>query len=72
VGFDSEAGALRIKAPTQALSGWAGKTADFWSQLEQWNLEGFTVQLLCVNSGERRRLLELLEERGYRPGQDRL
>ena len=60
----------RISAPTQSITGWAGRPEDFWGQLNQWNLDGYTVQLLCVNTGERRRLHELLKERGYRLGKD--
>lgn len=63
-------GVTRIKTPMNSISGWAGHTSDFWEQLDQWAKEDYAVQLLCVNSGERRRLHELLEERGYRVGQD--
>jgi transcription-repair coupling factor (superfamily II helicase) len=54
----------------QSITGWAGQSGDFWAQLKEWDLQQYTVQLICVNSGERRRLHELLEEQGYRPGED--
>jgi len=69
VAHDKAAGAKRILAPMQSLQNWGGHTQDFWEQLKQWDLAGYSVHLLCVNSGERRRLHELLEERGYRLGQ---
>ncbi len=60
----------RVKMPSTSIAGWAGHAQDFWDQLERWGADGYTVQLLCVNTGERRRLYELIEERGYRIGQD--
>jgi transcription-repair coupling factor (superfamily II helicase) len=70
IGYERNQELPRFQAPMQSITGWAGHSGDFWSQLKQWDLEGFTVQLLCVNSGERKRLYELLEEEGYRPGED--
>ncbi|MBX3176211.1 MAG: transcription-repair coupling factor [Candidatus Hydrogenedentes bacterium] len=70
IGYDRDPDTPRFQAPMQSITGWAGHSGDFWSQLKQWDLDGFTVQLLCVNTGERRRLYELLEEQGYRPGED--
>ena len=70
VGQDPVPGAERLRLPTHSITGWAGKTGDFWEQLKEWDLEGYTVVLLCLNTGERRRLFELLDEQGYRPGQD--
>jgi transcription-repair coupling factor (superfamily II helicase) len=64
-------GAKRILAPMHSITGFAGKTQDFWEQLKRWDLDGYRVHLVCVNSGERRRLHELLEEQGYRVGQDK-
>ncbi len=66
------AGVVRVTTPMNSISGWAGHTSDFWEQLDAWIRDDYAVQLLCVNSGERRRLHELLEERGYRLGQDTL
>ena len=60
----------RVKMPSTSIAGWAGHAQDFWDQLNRWGADGYTVQLICVNSGERRRLYELLEEKGYRPGQE--
>jgi len=70
IGYERQEDAPRFSAPMQSITGWAGHSGDFWEQLKTWDLEGFTVQLLCVNTGERRRLFELLEEQGYRPGED--
>jgi transcription-repair coupling factor (superfamily II helicase) len=70
VGYERAEDAVRITAPMRSMTGWAGQTDDFWEQLKQWDVEGYTVQLLCVNTGERRRLHELIEEQGYRLGQD--
>lgn len=63
-------GVARFIAPMHTMSGWAHRAEGFWDQLKEWDAEGYTVQLYCNNTGERRRLFELLEERGYRPGQD--
>ncbi len=70
VAQDKAQDAIRFRCPTQSIRGWAGAIDDFWEQLKQWDLAGYTVQLYCVNTGERRRLIELLEEQGYRPGRD--
>ncbi len=70
IGYERTDETPRFKAPMQSITGWAGHSGDFWEQLKEWDLQGFTVQLLCVNTGERRRLYELLEEQGYRPGED--
>jgi len=70
IGYDRRTDTPRFHAPMQSISGWAGHSGDFWAQLKDWDLQGFTVQLLCVNTGERRRLFELLDEHGYRPGED--
>ncbi|MBI1320618.1 MAG: transcription-repair coupling factor [Candidatus Hydrogenedens sp.] len=70
VGYDASPEVPRVKMPTTSVKGFAGHTQDFWEQLKQWDLDGYTVQLLCANAGERRRLMELIEEHGYRLGQD--
>ncbi|MFP4500238.1 MAG: transcription-repair coupling factor [Candidatus Hydrogenedentota bacterium] len=64
-------GAERIVASMHAVGTFTGKAEGFWDQLTKWDAGGYRVRLLCDNTGERRRLLELLEEKGYRPGQDR-
>ncbi|MFA6240884.1 MAG: transcription-repair coupling factor [Candidatus Hydrogenedentales bacterium] len=61
---------IRVSANMQALSEWHGRTDAFWEQLQEWDKAKYTVVLLCATSGERKRLHELLEERGYRVGQD--
>lgn len=70
VGLETAGGGKRFRSPMKSISGFAGHTSDFWDQLEAWGVAGYTVQLLCGNSGERRRLIELLEEHGYRLGED--
>lgn len=70
VGLAPVPGVPRFTSPMRSMAGWAGHIDDFWEQLRQWDLEGYAVRLLCVNSGERRRLYELLEEQGYKLGQD--
>jgi len=62
--------ATSLRTPMHSIASFAGQTGTFWEQLKAWDLEGYRVRLLCVNTGERRRLYELLEEQGYRPGQD--
>lgn len=71
VAYDKSPTATRLRAQTQSVSNWADRVEGFWEQLQQWDSEGFTVQLYCDNVGERRRLLELLREHGYRPGEDK-
>lgn len=68
VAHAAEPGATRLLAPMSSMTAWSGKVDSFWEQLEAWGIAGYTVQLLCTNSGERRRLVELLDERGYTPG----
>ncbi len=58
----------RLTQPMHSVATWAGDIDGFWGQLKQWDANGFTVSLVCHNTGERQRLLELLEEQGYRPG----
>ncbi len=70
VGQDKEEGAARFNETMHSITGWAGHNDDFWDQLKKWELEGYRVQLVCVNTGERRRLYELLEDRGYRLEKD--
>ena len=70
VPFAAEEGVARVQLAMGAIAGWQGQNDAFWKQIEQWDREKFTVVLLCATSGERKRLYELLEERGYRPGQD--
>ena len=69
--FAAREGVPRVQGPMRALAGWQGHNEEFWKQLQEWDREGYTVVLLCATSGERKRLFELLEEQGYRVGQDR-
>ncbi|MBW7862907.1 MAG: transcription-repair coupling factor [Candidatus Hydrogenedentes bacterium] len=68
--FDPVTGEKPLRMTTLAVANFGGRNDEFWAQLRQWEAEQYTVQLLCVNTGERRRLLELLEEQGYLPGRD--
>jgi transcription-repair coupling factor (superfamily II helicase) len=67
---DTDADTARLSASMQTIGGWRRDPEGFWKQLEQWGLEGYAVYILCNNPGERRRMLELLGERGYKPGQE--
>ena len=61
----------RIFTETRSMTSWQGNLELFWEQLERWNLDGYDVVFVCNNDGERRRLHELLAEKGYeidRPG----
>ncbi|GMV94957.1 MAG: transcription-repair-coupling factor [Candidatus Hydrogenedentota bacterium] len=70
VPFDGREDARRVSASMRALAGWQGHNEEFWKQLQVWDRERYTVVLLCANSGERKRLHELMEEQGYRIGHD--
>ncbi|MFP6616400.1 MAG: DEAD/DEAH box helicase, partial [Candidatus Hydrogenedentota bacterium] len=70
VAHDAEEGRTRFKVPMLSMAAWTGKTNGFWDQLKLWDLDGYSVRLLCNNSGERRRLMELVREHGYRLGKD--
>ncbi len=70
VPFTGRKGAVRIAGSMRALAGWQGHNEAFWKQLQDWDREKYTVVLLCANSGERKRLFELVEEQGYRIGHD--
>lgn len=61
----------RFMAVMHAVSGWKGNVSGFYRQLQEWDIAGFRVVLICHTPGERKRLTELLEEQGYRPGRDR-
>jgi transcription-repair coupling factor (superfamily II helicase) len=71
ISHDKPQDVRRVSDAFHAISGWTGNIASFWKQLQTWDLEGFSVVLLCNNTGERKRLLELLEEQGYRLGEQR-
>jgi transcription-repair coupling factor (superfamily II helicase) len=66
VAYAKEAGKKRLTTSMRSMSSWSGQTDGFWEQLERWDLDGYAVRLYCNNTGERRRLVEMLEERGYR------
>jgi transcription-repair coupling factor (superfamily II helicase) len=68
--FKAKTETPRITARMNTIPSWQGQPEAFWDQLKQWDQDGYTARLLCANSGERRRLLELVHEQGYRPGRD--
>ncbi|HOV73223.1 MAG TPA: transcription-repair coupling factor [Candidatus Hydrogenedentes bacterium] len=68
---DRVSSSRRITATMHAVSGWTGNMAGFWRQLTEWDKAGYRVVLIGHTPGERKRLLELLEGQGYRPGHDR-
>ena len=70
VPFDRREGTPRIAGSMRALAGWQGHNDEFWKQLQEWDRQKYTVILLCANTGERKRLFELMEEQGYRIGHD--
>jgi transcription-repair coupling factor (superfamily II helicase) len=70
VAHSEREGVRRVSAPMRSMT-WEGHSEGFWEQLTHWDADGYTVVLLCNNTGERARLLELLTERGYRPGEDK-
>jgi transcription-repair coupling factor (superfamily II helicase) len=47
------------------MAGWEGNLELFWEQLRQWRDEEYEVVFVCNNDGERRRLTELLGDKGY-------
>lgn len=62
--------ATRLTMRSGPVDTFTGHTETFWEKLREWELDGFAVRILCVNTGEQRRMLDLLEEHGYRPGRD--
>ena len=60
----------RFTTRTAAVESYAGNADAFWEQMRDWELEGFSIRIFCVNPGEQRRFLELLEEHGYRLDKD--
>jgi transcription-repair coupling factor (superfamily II helicase) len=69
--YDAPPDATRLSEPVRSIAGWTGNLGAFWKQLQQWDLEEYAVVLLCNNAAERKRLHDILEEQGYRPGQGR-
>jgi transcription-repair coupling factor (superfamily II helicase) len=55
----------RIFTETRSMAGWEGNLELFWEQLRQWWDEEYEVVFVCNNDGERRRLTELLGDKGY-------
>lgn len=62
--------AVHLSMRSGPVETFSGHAEAFWEQLRDWELEGFSVRILCVNPGEQRRMLDLLREHGYRPEQD--
>ena len=65
---DTAPSSIRVAESMQAITGWSGNLGAFWEQLREWDREQFNVTILCHNAGEKSRLLEILNEQGYRPG----
>ena len=62
---------VRVFTETKSMSGWEGNLELFWEQLRLWVQDDYEVVFVCNNDGERRRLNELLSDKGYeidRPG----
>jgi len=55
----------RIFIETRSMASWDGNLELFWEQLKVWSTENYDVVFVCNNDGERRRLHELLAEKGY-------
>ncbi|MBN2307609.1 MAG: transcription-repair coupling factor [Candidatus Hydrogenedentes bacterium] len=70
VAYTGARNAPRFSVVTGSMTSWQGHADDFWDRLQRWDADGYTVVILAANSGERRRLKELVEEHGYRPGHD--
>lgn len=70
IAHDRLPGSLRMEESVHAVTGWTGNLAGFWEQLRQWQEEDYGVILICNNTGERNRLIELLEEQGYHLGKE--
>ena len=68
VGYKKSEALERFTLPMRSMAGWRDRVDGFWEQLQEWDQGGYTVQVYCNNAGERRRLMELMEERGYTPG----
>ncbi|MCL4216651.1 MAG: transcription-repair coupling factor, partial [Candidatus Hydrogenedentes bacterium] len=70
VAFTGAGGVPRVTTPMRSLTSWEGHTGDFWEQLTRWDADKYSVTLHCTNTGSRQRLLELLDEKGYRLDRD--
>ncbi len=55
----------RVFTETRSMAGWEGNLELFWDQLRHWWDDGYEVVFVCNNDGERRRLKELLADKGY-------
>jgi len=62
--------AARLSMRSGPVETYTGHAEAFWEQLRIWETEGYTVRILCVNTGEQRRMLDLLYEHGYRLDRD--
>ena len=66
--FDPVPGVKPVRMATLSVMNFSGRGPEFWEQMRRWEQERYAVTLFCVNTGEQRRLLELLEEQGFQPG----
>ena len=62
--FDPVPGVKPVRMATLSVMNFSGRGPEFWEQMRRWEQERYAVTLFCVNTGEQRRLLELLEEQG--------
>ncbi|HNZ49552.1 MAG TPA: transcription-repair coupling factor [Candidatus Hydrogenedentes bacterium] len=60
----------RFAMQMSMVENFSGRTNEFWEQIHAWDMQDYRVHILCVNSGEQRRFIELLHEHGYRPERD--
>ncbi len=60
--------AVRLTMRSGPVDTFTGHTETFWEKVREWELDGFDIRILCVNPGEQRRMFDLLQEHGYRPG----
>ena len=66
--YDAGPDTVRLTDTMHAVTGWAGNLDAFWKQLRAWDEESCKLVICCNNAGERSRLLEILQEQGYRTG----
>ena len=62
--------AVRLTMRSGPVDTFTGHTEAFWGKLREWELDGFAIRILCVNPGEQRRMIDLVQERGYRLDRD--
>jgi transcription-repair coupling factor (superfamily II helicase) len=66
VAYRAEEDTPRITQPMRSMTGWERDVEAFWEQLADWDGDTYSIHILANNTGERQRLYELMEDRGYR------